>query len=118
MVMPAYKARQTIGATHRETMASDIVDEVIVADDASGDDTMAVASSLPNTFVRVHPKNRGYGGSQKSCYRIALERGADIAIVAHPGHHYTPKYGLGCLRVETLCRLNMRGLADSGLFCA
>jgi glycosyltransferase involved in cell wall biosynthesis len=116
--MPAYNARQTIEVTHRKTMASDIVDEVIVVDDASGDDTMAVASSLPNTFVREHPKNRGYGGSQKSCYRIALERGADIAIVAHSDCQTTPKYGLGCLWVGTLCRLKMLGLADPGLFRA
>jgi glycosyltransferase involved in cell wall biosynthesis len=90
VVMPAYNAEKTIAATHREVMEQGIVDEVIVVDDASRDGTTGVASRLEKTYVHVHPKNRGYGGNQKSCYRIALERGADVVIMVHPDYQYTP----------------------------
>jgi glycosyltransferase involved in cell wall biosynthesis len=60
-------------------------------DDASRDDTVTVAKTLPNTKVRVHPKNRGYGANQKTCYAAALEEGADIVIMVHPDYQYTPK---------------------------
>jgi glycosyltransferase involved in cell wall biosynthesis len=71
-------------------MAQGVVDLVIVVDDGSRDETVAIARTLPNTVVHVHPRNRGYGGNQKSCYRIALENGADVAIMVHPDYQYTP----------------------------
>jgi glycosyltransferase involved in cell wall biosynthesis len=72
-------------------MAEDIVDKVIVVDDASRDETTAIARSLPDTIVFTHEKNLGYGGNQKSCYRLALAEGADIVIMVHPDSQYTPK---------------------------
>lgn len=91
VVMPAYNAAQTLRKTYDEVMAQEIVDRVIVVDDRSRDDTAAIARKLPNTVVHVHEKNLGYGGNQKSCYRIALEEGGDIIIMVHPDYQYTPK---------------------------
>ena len=91
VVMPAYNAARTLRRTYDEVMAQGIVDEVIVVDDASRDDTVAIASTLPHVQVHVHPQNRGYGGNQKSCYRLALEAGADIVVMVHPDYQYTPK---------------------------
>jgi glycosyltransferase involved in cell wall biosynthesis len=91
VVMPAYNAARTLQRTYDEVMAQGIVDLVIVVDDASMDDTTAVARTLPNTLVHVHPVNQGYGANQKSCYRLALEAGADIVIMIHPDYQYTPK---------------------------
>lgn len=91
VVMPAYNAAKTLLQTHREVMAQGVVDEVIVVDDGSHDDTVAIAQALPATTVHVHIKNRGYGGNQKSCYRLALEHGADIVIMVHPDYQYTPQ---------------------------
>ena len=91
VVMPAYNAARTLQDTHREVMEQGVVDLVIVVDDASRDETMAVAQKLPNTRVFKHPKNTGYGGNQKTCYRLALEAGADIVIMVHPDYQYTPK---------------------------
>ncbi len=89
--MPAYNAADTLERTWREVMAQEIVDLVIVVDDASHDETVAVARNLPQTLVHVHPANRGYGGNQKTCYRLALEAGADIVVMVHPDYQYTPK---------------------------
>jgi len=72
-------------------MAQEVVDLVIVVDDCSDDQTVALASGLPRTLVHSHDGNRGYGGNQKSCYRLALEQGADIVIMVHPDYQYTPK---------------------------
>lgn len=91
VVMPAYNAAHTLKKTHEEVMAQGIVDAVILVDDASKDETVAIAEALPNTRVRVHEKNTGYGGNQKSCYTLALEMGADIVIMVHPDYQYTPK---------------------------
>ena len=91
VVMPAYNAAQTIHKTYEEVMAQEIVDLVIVVDDDSSDDTVSVAETLPNTLVHVHQKNTGYGGNQKTCYRLALEAGGDIIIMVHPDYQYTPK---------------------------
>ncbi len=91
VVMPAYNAEKTLRQTYDEVMAQKIVDLVIVVDDASHDDTAEVARKLPHTVVEVHPVNRGYGANQKTCYRIALEQGADIIIMVHPDYQYTPK---------------------------
>jgi glycosyltransferase involved in cell wall biosynthesis len=91
VVMPAYNAAQTLRRTYDEVMAQGVVDRVIVVDDASHDETVRVARSLANVRVFVHPENRGYGGNQKTCYRLALEEGADIVIMVHPDYQYTPK---------------------------
>jgi glycosyltransferase involved in cell wall biosynthesis len=91
VVMPAYNAAQTLRQTFDEVMAQGVVDSVIIVDDASSDETSAIARTLPNTRVYVHMHNRGYGGNQKSCYRLALEEGADIIIMVHPDYQYTPK---------------------------
>ena len=72
-------------------MAQGIVDSVILVDDASPDNTAKVAEGLPLTKVFVHERNLGYGGNQKTCYRLALEEGADIVIMVHPDYQYTPK---------------------------
>jgi glycosyltransferase involved in cell wall biosynthesis len=90
VIMPAYNAEATLRKTHEEVMAQGIVDMVIVVDDASNDRTMAIASSLPATVVHRHEKNCGYGGNQKTCYRMALAAGADIVIMVHPDYQYTP----------------------------
>ena len=91
VVMPAYNAAATLERTHAEVLAQGIVDEVIVVDDAGHDETFALAQRLPQTFALKHPRNRGYGGNQKTCYTTALDRGADIVIMIHPDYQYTPK---------------------------
>ncbi|MDX9822808.1 MAG: glycosyltransferase family 2 protein [Syntrophales bacterium] len=91
VVMPAYNAEQTLRMTYDEVMEQGIVDLVIVVDDASNDRTAAVASELLHVKVHVHERNRGYGGNQKTCYRLALEEGADIVVMVHPDYQYTPK---------------------------
>lgn len=91
VVMPAYNAAKTLVRTYNEVMEQRIVDLVVVVDDASNDDTAAVASQLPKTKVEVHPENKGYGGNQKTCYALALSEGADIVIMVHPDYQYTPK---------------------------
>ena len=77
--------------TYDEVMSQGVVDLVIVVDDASQDDTTAMAKTLPNTKVYTHEINRGYGGNQKTCYKLALKEGADIIIMVHPDYQYTPK---------------------------
>jgi len=89
VVLPAYNAERTLVSTYRE-IPFDIVDEVILVDDASIDHTVEIAKSL-NIRTLVHVKNLGYGGNQKSCYRAALEGGADIVVMLHPDYQYTPK---------------------------
>ena len=91
VVMPAYNAAQTLRQTYDEVMAQNIVDLVIIVDDASSDETAAIAAKLPNTVVHTHPSNLGYGANQKTCYALALEHGADIIIMVHPDYQYTPK---------------------------
>ena len=91
VVMPAYNAARTLRQTYDEVMAQGMVDLVILVDDASRDDTVAIARTLPNVQVEVHPMNRGYGGNQKTCYRLALAAGADIVIMIHPDYQYTPQ---------------------------
>jgi len=89
VVLPAYNAAKTLEKTYRD-IPLDLVDEVLLVDDASGDDTAAEAIRLGISTV-VHERNRGYGGNQKSCYRAALELGADIVVMLHPDYQYTPK---------------------------
>ena len=91
VVMPAYNAARTLRQTFDEVMAQEMVDMVIVVDDQSSDETVSIARSLPNTLVYSHEKNKGYGGNQKSCYRLALEAGGDIIIMVHPDYQYTPQ---------------------------
>lgn len=91
VIMPAYNAAKTLRRTYDEVMAQGVVDEVIVVDDASRDETVALARQLPQTQVIVHPANLGYGGNQKTCYGAALAAGADIVIMVHPDYQYTPK---------------------------
>lgn len=90
VVMPAYNAEKTLLKTHREVMAQGIVDSVIVVDDDSSDGTAHVAAGLASTVLHTHKRNLGYGGNQKTCYRLALESGADIVIMVHPDYQYTP----------------------------
>ena len=90
VVMPAYNAAQTLKMTYDEVMAQEIVDTVILVDDASNDETSSIARKLPKTRVHVHKKNLGYGANQKTCYKMALEEGADIIIMVHPDYQYTP----------------------------
>jgi glycosyltransferase involved in cell wall biosynthesis len=89
VVLPAYNAGRTLERTISE-IPPGIVDDLLLVDDASGDDTVEVAKRLGIAFV-VHPENRGYGGNQKTCYTEALQRGADIIIMLHPDYQYSPK---------------------------
>ena len=91
VVMPAYNAQHTLEKTWREVVAHDVVDLVIVVDDASADKTADVARSLGRGVVHVHAENRGYGANQKTCYQLALDQGADIVVMVHPDYQYTPK---------------------------
>ncbi len=91
VVMPAYNAALTLQRTVTEVLAQGVVDEILVVDDASADATATVAACLPRTRVVVHARNLGYGGNQKTCYREALEAGADIVIMVHPDYQYTPR---------------------------
>jgi glycosyltransferase involved in cell wall biosynthesis len=90
VVFPAYNAAKTLEDTYRE-IPFDIVDEVVIVDDASMDDTIEVAHRIGIQHIIQHPENKGYGGNQKTCYRKALELGADIIIMVHPDYQYTPK---------------------------
>lgn len=89
VIMPAYNAEQTLLKTYEE-IPLDIVDKVILTDDFSSDRTVEIARRLDLTLL-VHDENRGYGGNQKTCYRAALEAGADIIVMIHPDYQYTPK---------------------------
>lgn len=90
VVMPAYNAEKTLEITYNE-IPFDIVDEVILVDDKSKDNTSELAKKLGVNHVIRHEKNKGYGGNQKTCYNKALEIGADIVIMVHPDYQYTPK---------------------------
>jgi glycosyltransferase involved in cell wall biosynthesis len=103
VVMPAYNAAQTLEQTYRE-VPTDIVDEVILVDDCSSDETVEVARSLGIRHVIRHEENKGYGANQKTCYRKALEFGADIVIMLHPDYQYTP------LLIESITYMMVNGL--------
>jgi glycosyltransferase involved in cell wall biosynthesis len=90
VVLPAYNAGKTLLQTYNE-IPLDIVDEVILVDDNSLDDTYDLAKALNIHHVIRHDNNLGYGGNQKTCYKRALELGADIVIMLHPDYQYTPK---------------------------
>jgi glycosyltransferase involved in cell wall biosynthesis len=106
VVLPAYNAAKTLEATVKEI--PDVVDECILVDDHSSDDTTEVARRL-GIVVEVHPKNRGYGGNQKTCYAKALEHGADIVVMLHPDYQYTP------LLVTPLATMIAYGVYDVAL---
>ena len=90
VVLPAYNAAATLEATYRE-IPSDIVDLIILCDDASTDQTIQIAERLGITHIVRHDQNRGYGANQKSLYQYALKQDADIIVMLHPDYQYTPK---------------------------
>jgi glycosyltransferase involved in cell wall biosynthesis len=90
VVLPAYNAAKTLEKTYKE-IPTDIVDEVILVDDRSSDNTVALAQSIGIKHIVIHDENKGYGGNQKSCYNKALELNCDIVIMVHPDYQYTPK---------------------------
>ena len=90
VVLPAYNAEKTLKKTYDE-IPFDMVDEVVLVDDASSDETTRVGKELGIRHIIRHDDNKGYGGNQKSCYNKALELGADIVIMLHPDYQYTPK---------------------------
>jgi len=90
VVLPAYQAEKTLETTYRE-IPLDIVDEVVIVDDNSIDNTVEVAKKIGIKHIIKHVENKGYGGNQKSCYNKALELGADIVVMLHPDYQYTPK---------------------------
>lgn len=98
VVFPAYNAAKTLEKTYNE-LPFDIVDETILVDDASKDNTADLAQKIGINHVIVHQANRGYGGNQKSCYNKAIETGADIVIMVHPDYQYTP------LLVKSMCSI-------------
>ncbi|MFT5668087.1 MAG: glycosyltransferase involved in cell wall biosynthesis [Vicingaceae bacterium] len=90
VVMPAYNASKTLEKTYNE-IPFNLVDDVVIVDDCSNDDTSEKAKILGISHIIRHEKNTGYGGNQKTCYNYALELGADIVIMVHPDYQYTPK---------------------------
>ncbi|MFH1129669.1 MAG: glycosyltransferase family 2 protein [Patescibacteria group bacterium] len=89
LVLPAYNAEKTLEMTVNDVLRG-IVDEIILVDDFSNDKTLELAKKL-NLTTHKHEKNKGYGANQKTCYKLALERGADIVIMLHPDYQYDPK---------------------------
>ncbi|HVB03873.1 MAG TPA: glycosyltransferase family 2 protein [Chitinophagaceae bacterium] len=103
VVLPAYNAAMTLERTYRE-IPFDIVDEVVLVDDASQDNTVMVGDRLGIRHIIRHEKNLGYGGNQKTCYRKALDLGADIVIMLHPDYQYTPKL------IGAMCQIIASGI--------
>jgi glycosyltransferase involved in cell wall biosynthesis len=89
VIMPAYNAEKTLRRTYAE-LPHEYVDEVILVDDASRDETPRLAKELGIKTI-IHPENKGYGGNQKTCYREALKHGADIVVMVHPDYQYSPR---------------------------
>jgi len=122
VVLPAYNAEKTLEVTYNE-IPHDIVDEILLVDDASSDDTLAIAKKIGIRHIIRHDSNRGYGGNQKTCYRKALELGADIVIMLHPDYQYTPKLipamasiiGSGLYCVVFGSRILGKGALDGGM---
>jgi glycosyltransferase involved in cell wall biosynthesis len=103
VVMPAYNAEQTLRQTYAE-IPFDIVDHVILVDDASSDETTQIADELGIRHIIRHEENKGYGGNQKTCYHKALEIGSDIVVMLHPDYQYTP------LLIPSICHIIASGL--------
>jgi len=122
VVMPAYNAAKTLEKTYNE-IPFDIVDEVILVDDASSDNTVIVAKNLGVKHIIRHDKNKGYGGNQKTCYQKALSLNADIVIMVHPDYQYTPKLipaitsiiGQGLYKVVLGSRILGKGALKGGM---
>ena len=98
VVLPAYNAAQTLERTYRE-IPMDVVDDVILVDDASSDNTAELARSIGINHVIRHDRNKGYGGNQKTCYTKALSLDADIVVMLHPDYQYTPKLLLAMISI-------------------
>ncbi len=107
VVLPAYNAARTLRQTYEE-LPHEIVDQVILVDDASQDETTSLARRLGITTF-VHPRNLGYGGNQKTCYREALQAGADVVIMVHPDYQYTPAL------VTAMASMVAKGIYDTVL---
>lgn len=107
VVLPAYNATRTLEKTYNE-IPQDIVDDIILTDDGSRDNTVELARRLGIYVVR-HDRNRGYGGNQKTCYRTALERGADLVIMLHPDYQYSPRL------LRAMCSMLVSGHYDAVL---
>ncbi len=105
IVLPAYNAEKTLEQTYRE-IPMDIVDEIILVDDLSSDNTIQKAKELGITHIIEHQSNKGYGGNQKSCYDKALELNSDIVVMLHPDYQYTPKL------IHSMCYLIANGLYE------
>ena len=103
VVLPAYNAAATLEATYNEIPLS-IVDEVVLVDDKSSDETVKVAEKLGIQHIIRHEKNKGYGANQKTCYQTALSLGADIVVMLHPDYQYSPKL------IESMCYLISNGV--------
>lgn len=103
VVMPAFNAERTLEQTNHE-IPEGLVDEVILVDDCSTDQTVTLARKLGIAHVVRHQRNRGYGGNQKTCYRVAMELGCDIVVMLHPDYQYTPRL------IPTMCHLISSGL--------
>ena len=122
VVLPAYNAAKTLEITYNE-IDFNIVDDVILVDDLSKDETVEVGKQLGIKHIIVHQKNTGYGGNQKSCYNKALELGADIVIMLHPDYQYTPKLipamagllGSGLYHVALGSRILGKGALKGGM---
>lgn len=103
VVLPAYNAAKTLERTYRE-IPFDIVDDVVLVDDVSKDNTVEVAAQLGIKHIIRHDRNKGYGGNQKSCYNKALELNADIVVMLHPDYQYTP------FLIPAMCSIIANGL--------
>jgi glycosyltransferase involved in cell wall biosynthesis len=103
IVLPAYNASKTLESTYSE-IPFDIVDEVVLVDDNSSDETLEVSKRLGIKHIIRHNVNKGYGGNQKTCYDKALELGADIVVMLHPDYQYTPKL------IHSMCYLIANGV--------
>ena len=105
VVLPAYNAEGTLQRTYRE-IPLDIVDETILVDDCSDDQTLTTAKRLGITHITKHERNQGYEGNQKTCFQKALSLNFDIIIVLHPDYQYTPKL------IPSMCHLILEGVTD------
>lgn len=106
VVLPAYNAEKTLEQTYQE-IPLDIVDEIILVDDLSSDNTIQKAKELGIRHIIEHKSNKGYGGNQKSCYNKALELNSDIVVMLHPDYQYTPKL------IHSMCYIIANGLYDA-----
>ena len=100
VVMPAYNAENTLEQTYSE-LPMDVIDDIVLVDDASSDHTINIAEKLGIKHIYKHEINKGYGGNQKTCYSKALELGADIIVLLHPDYQYTPHLVMPMISIIT-----------------